>query len=441
MSKLKSYLTSNPTQFGRVKHALAWMVALTASAAVVSCGGAAAPAQSESAAPSTAVDTTPSSSAVPAASIAPAAPAAITGDLAAYAGTGNPRFTGDGGPASAAGLFAPFGLALDANGNLYLSTDNRVRKVEAGTGIITTVAGTGRNKYNGDGGPATEAAFAQPKGIDVDANGNIYVTERGSSVVRKIDGATGVVSTVAGGGIGNKLQGLVGDGKPATEAFVREPLDVAVDSQGNIYISGDHRIRMVDAVTGIITTFAGTGARSFSGDGGPANEAGIAEPEGLTIDPSGNLFFADADNHRIRKVDSSTGNITTVAGIGVHSAKSGGSNHNEVSVGRGGTGYGYEGDGAAATAAKLQLPGSVAVDSAGNVYFADGTGSRVRKIDAETGMVTTYIADETVRSSKTGKVSVRYGTIGQVTDLVITGRGSILMADTKRNIVHQASIQ
>ncbi len=435
MDMVRLYVKSGFAQLRQMKRAPAWMAVLAVSAALVSCGGADAPETPDGAAPASAVEPAPGAPA------APAAPAATTGDLAAFVGTGSPRFAGDGGPANEAGLFAPFGLALDAEGNLYLSTDNRVRRVEAGTGIITTFAGTGRNKYNGDGGPATEAAFAEPKGIDIDSNGNVYVTERGSYVVRKIDGATGIVTTIAGGGIGDKFKGLVGDGGPATEAFVREPLDVAVDSQGNIYISGDHRIRVVDATTGMITTFAGTGKRSFSGDGGPANEAGIAEPEGLTVDSSGNVFFADADNHRIRKVDSSTGHISTVAGIGVHSAVSGGSNHNTVTVGRGGTGYGYEGDGGDATAAKLQLPGSVAVDAAGNVYFADGTGSRVRKIDATTGIVTTYVADETVRSSESGKVSVRYGAIGQVTDVVIDSSGSLLMADTKKNKVHQASVQ
>ncbi len=429
MDQVELRRTSGSTQLRQIKLALGSFAVLAVSAALVSCGGADAPETADTAAPA------------PAGEVAPAAPAASTGDLATYVGTGSPRFEGDGGPANEAGMFAPFGLGLDANGNLYLSTDNRVRKVEAGTGIITTFAGTGRNKYNGDGGPATEAAFAEPKGIDVDADGNVYVTERGSSVVRKIDAATGIVTTIAGGGIGDRLKGLVGDGGPATKASVREPLDVAVDTEGNVYVSGDHRIRVVDATTGVITTFAGTGKRSFSGDGGPANEAGIAEPEGLTIDSNGNVFFADADNHRIRKVDASTGNITTVAGIGVHSATSGGRNVNEVSVGRGGTGYGYEGDGGVATAAKLQLPGSVAVDSAGNVYFTDGTGSRVRKIDATTGIITTYVADDTVRSSETGKVSVRYGAIGQMTDVVIDASGSLLMADTRKNVVHQASIQ
>jgi len=205
------------------------------------------------------------------------------------------------------------GLAVDAVGNIYFADlDNqRVRKIDK-AGIITTIAGSGtvianlgtEGGFSGDGGPATSARLHSPHGVGVDAAGNVYIADTTNYRIRKVTPA-GIISTVAGtGSITIPVLGNLGDGGPATSAtFI--PWDVKPDAAGNLYISDwlGHRIRKVDAATGIITTVAGTGTAGFSGDGGPATSAAINGPTGLTIDAQGNLYFADSLNHRVRKIN------------------------------------------------------------------------------------------------------------------------------------------
>ncbi|MBH0186023.1 MAG: hypothetical protein HP477_11600 [Nitrospira sp.] len=278
------------------------------------------------------------------------------GVITTVAGTGVQGFSGDGGPATAAELNDPTGVAVDTVGNLWIadSLNHRIRKVDA-AGVITTVAGTGGAGFSGDGGPATAAELNDPHGVAVDTAGNLWITDLKNHRIRKVD-AAGVITTVAGTGVA----GFSGDGGPATAAQLHAPHGVAVDTAGNLWIAerDNYRIRKVDAA-GVITTVAGTGVQGFSGDGGPATAAQLVSPNGVAVDTAGNLWIADYDSHRIRKVDAA-GVITTVAGTGV---------------------LGFSGDGGPATAAWLLAPASVAVDTAGTFWFADLGNHRIRKVE------------------------------------------------------------
>jgi uncharacterized repeat protein (TIGR01451 family) len=240
---------------------------------------------------------------------------AADGTIATFAGTGVTGFFGDGSGATGAQLNAPQGLALDASGNLYIADTNnfRVRKVD-GSGNITTVAGNGKCcSSTGDGGAATNAQIGTPYGLAVDASGNLFISDTENSVVRKVDGS-GNITTVAGNG----TYGYAGDGGPATKAEMRDPWGLAVDASGNLYIADRYnlRIRMV-STSGTITTVAGNGNCCYGGDGGRATSALLAYPTGVAMDASGNLYIADYSNNRVRKVAAS-GTITTVAGDGVY---------------------------------------------------------------------------------------------------------------------------
>ncbi len=362
-------------------------------------------------------------------------------DLIAYAGTGSPKFKGDGGPATEAGLFAPSGVALDAAGNLYVSADRRIHRVDAATGVITTVAGTGGSLTLGDDGPALKAGFREARALAVDRSGNILIADNGTGRIRRVDGATGVITTVAGGGKGNPMDQVYGDGGPATEALVRAPDDVSLDSQGNLYIATDNRIRKVDAASGVIDTVAGTGERGVEGDGGQATKAMLAEPAGVVVDGQGNMFIADRDNHRVRRVDGATGIVSTLAGIGSAFERTPyfytGSRRLPQAASPS-TGAGYAGDGGPAAEATLQVPSSVALDGSGNLFVADG-GIHVRKVDAATGIITTIAGGKSKTSYETGKVQVRTGIVGEIASIAVNAQGEIFLADRKNNVVHKVS--
>ena len=287
-----------------------------------------------------------------------------SGNISTTAGTGA---NGDGGAATSATLSSPEGVALDGSGNLYIADEgnHRVRRVDVATGNISTVAGTGTSGFGGDGGAATAATLYFPRGVALDGSGNLYIADSGNRRIRKVDAATGNISTVAGTG----ASGSSGDGGAATAATLRNPSGVALDGSGNLYIADslNHRVRRVDATTGNISTVAGTGTSGFGGDGGAATAATLSSPKGVALDGSGNLYIATGDA-RIRKVDAATGNISTVAGTGT---------------------FGGDGDGGAATSATLNFPEGVALDGSGNLYIADVLFSRIRKVDAATGIIST----------------------------------------------------
>jgi trimeric autotransporter adhesin len=280
---------------------------------------------------------------------------APSGVIKTMAGTGNRGFGGDGGQATAADLYGPVAMAVDASGNLFISDylGHCVRKVTSG-GIISTIAGTGSKGFSGDDGPATSAQLNQPWGIAVDVAGNLFIADLVNHRVRKVTPG-GVINTIAGMGI----PGYSGDGAPATAAQLTYPTSVAIDTAGNLFIadSGNHRIRKV-APGGVISTVAGNGIAGFSGDGDVATGAQLNRPTSVTLDSAGNLYIADHDNNRIRKI-ASDGVIYTVAGIGS---------------------AGFSGDGGPAISAQINSPMSIASDSAGNLFVADYGNNRIRKV-------------------------------------------------------------
>lgn len=270
-------------------------------------------------------------------------------------GTGLGGFSGDSGPATAARMSYPSGIAVDAIGNMYIADqrNDRIRKVDT-FGVITTYAGTGFPGFSGDGGAAISAKLYHPTRVTLDGTGNLYIADSGNNRIRKVD-ATGNISTVAGNGV----KGYLGDGGNALLAEMANPIDMVVDAAGNLYIAdyGNNRIRKVDAA-GTMTTYAGISIPGFSGDGGPATAANIYEPAGLAIDPAGNLYFSDLANFRIRKIDPA-GIITTVAGNGLP---------------------GYNGDGISATSAQIWFPEGIAVDYHGQLFVCDKGNNRIRII-------------------------------------------------------------
>jgi sugar lactone lactonase YvrE len=282
------------------------------------------------------------------------------GTLSIFAGNGLYGFSGDGGPATLASLNDPAGLAVDSSGNLYIadSGNNRIRKVTP-DGIISTVAGTGDAGYTGDRGASLAATLDTPSGIAVDRQGNLIIADANNHVIRKVSGGT--ITTIAGTGD----EDYDGDGGPATEAAFDYPVAVAVDPSGNIFVAdyNNYVVRKINASNGRISTYAGNGDYDSTGDGGQATKASLEAPGDVAVDSAGNLFIADTDDSRIRMVTPG-GIISTVAGKGSATGFSGA----------------FSGDGKAATAAELNNPNAVTVDTAGNLYIGDGDNYRVRKV-------------------------------------------------------------
>jgi trimeric autotransporter adhesin len=305
-----------------------------------------------------------------------------TGTITTVAGDGNPGFVGDGGSATAAQLNSPLGIAIDSAGHLYIAdTENHcIRKIET-SGTISTVAGDGNRGYSGDGGAATSAKLNEPMWVALDSAGNFYIADTGNNVIRKVDVATGNISTVAG----DSSVGVAGDGGPATAAKLSHPTGLDIDAAGNFYIadSANHRIRKVDT-TGNITTFAGEGSPGFVGDGKIATAAQLNSPTQVRVDSSGQVYIADTANHRIRQV-SPENIITTLAGDG---------------------NPGYSGDGGSPTAAKLNSPQDILRDNQGNFYIADSLNHLIRKISSTDQPPTSGNVILTVSSAGTGKGTI-----------------------------------
>ena len=211
-------------------------------------------------------------------------------------------FSGDGGPAVAAGLVEPNGVALDGRGRLFIAdvADHRVRVVDLSTGRIATFAGNGKGKHEGDGGPAQDAAIFGARAVKVGPDGGVFILERQGNTLRVVDPKKGVIKTVAGTG----RKGLTGDGGPALDATFDGPKEMAVDKEGNVFIvdTENHAIRRIDAKTGTITTAAGNGQRGGEGDGGPAVKGRLDRPHGVAVGPDGSIFIGDTGNNRVRRV-------------------------------------------------------------------------------------------------------------------------------------------
>ncbi len=344
-----------------------------------------------------------------AAALAPAA------EIRTIAGNGKAGYTGDGGPAGKAQAANPYGLVIGPDGALYFcEVDNHViRRLDLKSGTISTAAGSGKPGYAGDGGPATAALLNQPYEIRFDRAGNMFFVEMQNHLIRRVDAKTKTISTVAGTG----QPGFAGDGGPAVKAQFRQPHSIAFDREGRLYVCdiGNHRIRRIDLKSGTIETFAGTGERKptpdgapvagtplngprtmdfdrrgdmylalregnavyridmqkqvihhlagtgekgYSGDGGPARQAVLNGPKGISVGPDGAVYIADTESHTIRRIDGRTGVITTVAGTGTRA----------------------DGPDGAPQSCGLARPHGVFVDAKGVVYIGDSENHRVRVV-------------------------------------------------------------
>jgi sugar lactone lactonase YvrE len=330
--------------------------------------------------------------------------------ITTIAGTGSAGYAGNSGLATSATLAKPRGVTFDRQGNLYIADteNNVVRKVDA-NGIITTVAGTGEGKYFGDNIPAVRAQLNSPFAVAVDKDGNLYIADAENGRIRKVD-RKGIITTVAGNGI----NGDTGDGGPATNASLYAPYDIAVDEDGNLYIAdfNNNRIRKVDA-HGIITTVAGDGQFGDSGDNGPAIGAELDHPCSVALDGHGNIYIAD-DNYVIHKVAPS-GIITTVAG-----------NRKKR----------YSGDNMLAKRASLIGQAGIAVDADGNLFIADSGNHRIRKVSARTGIITT-VAGNGKRGYSGDNFPAINAEINEPIGIAIDVDGNLYVADSKNNRVRK----
>jgi streptogramin lyase len=297
---------------------------------------------------------------------------AIDGDSANVVGTGRKGFAGDGGLAAQALLDGPFDVGFDTHGNLFVSDtgNHRIRRVDSSTGILTTVVGNGMKGFAGDGGPATSARIDEPYGLALDGENHLFFVDRLNRRVRRVDSKSGVINTLAGDG----SKTFSGDGGPATKAGLVEPNGIALDGKGRLFIAdvGDHRVRVVDLATGIISTFAGTGKRVHEGDGGPASKASIAGPRAVEVGPDGTVWILEREGNSLRAVDPKTGAISTRAGTGKK---------------------GYTGDGGPATEATFNGPKELSLDRDGNIDVVDTENHAIRRIDATTGRIRTIAGD------------------------------------------------
>jgi len=326
------------------------------------------------------------------------------GVITTAAGNGTQGFSGDNGLAASAQLSGPTGIAVDSAGNLYIADSGDIRKVS--NRVITTVAGNGTPGFSGDNGPATSAQLSGPWGVAVDSAGNLYIADTYNSRIRKV--TNGAITTVAGNG----TQSFSGDNGPATSAQLYGSHGVAAGPDGSVYIadSSNNRIRKVS--NSVITTVAGTGTAGFSGDNGPAISAQLTDPEGVAVDSAGNLYIADTGYSRVRKV--ANGVITTVAGGGA-----------------------TLGDNGPATSAQLYSPKGVAVDSAGNLYIADTYNQRIRKVS--NGVITTVAGTGTHGPSSGDNSPATSASLFSPTGVAVDSAGNLYIADTGNSRVRKVS--
>jgi len=361
--------------------------------------------------------------------------AAQTGLIQTYAGTGTFGFSGDGGPATSATFATPFGLVLDANGNLYIAAagNGRVQEVSAASGIITTFAGGGSG---GSGSLATGALLQGPCGVAVDSAGDLFLSDTcvtasgglgggsgsgggvGNGRIWEVSAATGIITTIAGGGT------TLGDGGPATSGAVNLPAGLAIDASNDIFVadSGNNRIRRIDGTTGIITTVAGNGSAAFAGDGGLATSASLNSPIGVAVDASGNLYIADSSNNCIRFVAAATGIISTIAGTGA---------------------TGFNGDGIAATSANLSSPFDVVLNSSGNLLIADAADYRVRMVDMASGLIWTVAGNGSAPpngSSVPNGQPATEASLDVPAGLAVSPSGTLFLSELLGNRVREVSL-
>ena len=338
------------------------------------------------------------------------------GTISTVVGNGAQSFGGDGGPAANASLNTPQGVAVDRVGNLFIADtfNHRIRRVDAATGIISTIAGNGIQSSSGDGGAATNASLNSPSGVVIDSAGNLFIAEWFGSRIRRVDAGTGVITTVAGGGSG-------GDGEAATNANLSITYGLAIDNKGDLFIAdvNHQRIRFVDAPSGLIRTVAGNGTSGFTGDGGQATNASLSFPVDVAADAAGNLFISDQGNLRVRRVDATGQVITTFAGAGAS---------------------GFSGDGGAATNASFNNSRyGLALDGANNLLIADQSNQRVRRVEALTGLITTIAGNGTQSFSGDGGQATN-ATLSSPVGLAVDEAGNIFIADAGNHRIRRVDV-
>ena len=330
-------------------------------------------------------------------------------------GTGERGFAGDGGPAALALLNGPFDIGFDRGGNLYFSDtfNHRIRRVDARTGSIATVAGNGEPGFSGDGGLATEAAFNEPYGIALDRSGNIYVADRHNHCVRRIDAASGIVTTFAGNG----STGYAGDGGPAARAGLSEPNGLGFDpEERHLFIAdvADNRVRAVDLALGTIATLAGTGEAAHTGDGGPATAAGVWGARAVKVAADGRVYILERQGSSLRAVDPRTGVITRVAGTGAR---------------------GYDGDGGPALAAVFDAPKEMAIDGNGDLLIVDTENHAIRRIDLASGIVDTIAGGHKGDEGDGGPA--RQAGLGRPHGIAVGPDGALYIGDTENHRIRK----
>jgi DNA-binding beta-propeller fold protein YncE len=334
-------------------------------------------------------------------------------------GTGERGFAGDGGPAAGALLNGPFDVGFNADGNLYFSDtfNHRIRRVDARTGVITTCAGSGEAGYSGDGSLATLARLNEPYGIAIDKAANVYIADRHNHCVRRVDGTSGMITTFAGNGSAE----FSGDGGPASQAGIVEPNGLALDpANGRLFIAdvADHRVRVVDLATGNIATFAGTGEARHSGDGGPATAAGIHGARAVKVAADGTVYILERQGSTLRAVDSRTGIITTVAGTGER---------------------GYSGDGGTAQDAVFDAPKEFALDPGGDILIVDTENHAIRHIFAASGIVETIAGGR--KSGEGDGGPAQAAGLGRPHGAVVGPDGAIYIGDTENHRIRKLQRQ
>jgi NHL repeat len=330
-------------------------------------------------------------------------------------GTGEKGFAGDGGPAERALLNGPFDLGFDAGGNLYFSDtfNHRIRRVDGRTRVITTCAGSSEAGYEGDGGPATRARLNEPYGIAIDKAANIYIADRHNHCVRRVDDATGLITTFAGNGVA----GFAGDGGPAAQAGLVEPNGLALDrAQTRLFIAdvADHRVRVVDLATGIISTFAGSGEAKHSGDGGPVSSGGVHGARAVKVAADDTVYILERQGSTLRAVDPRSGIITTVAGTGAR---------------------GYAGDGGPARDAVFDAPKELALAPGGDILIVDTENHAIRCIYAATGIVETIAGGRKGPGGDNGPATA--AGLGRPHGAVVGPGGAIYIGDTENHRIRK----
>ena len=338
---------------------------------------------------------------------------ALAADVTTIAGTGKAGYSGDGGPAVKAGVGEPFGLVVGPDGGLYVceTTNHVVRRIDLKTGRISTVAGSGRKGYAGDGGPATKARLNEPYEVRFDAAGNTFFVEMRNHVVRRVDAKTGRISTVAGTG----KPGFTGDGGPATKAALRVPHSIALDNAGNLYICdiGNHRVRRVNLRSGVISTFAGTGQRKPTPDGAPLKGTPLNGPRALDFDRRSSLYLALREGNAVYRIDLKKLTLHHLAGTGKK---------------------GYAGDGGDAKRALLSGPKGIAVGPRGDVYLAD-TESHTIRVIRKSGIIETIVGDGKRGDGPDG--NPRACRLSRPHGVFVDARGTVYIGDSSNNRVRR----